>query len=225
MQAETPDSREAIRLAPSLIPIPPLRKRGDKQIKIVAMGNFLGSCFARTNATAGRSSSAATAGAAAVPPSFFSPHSDAINCVVATDSDSFLSCSDDKSVALINAFGGYSVKRWDVGYAVQRCWWGSHQLSLAADRGGHVTWLVDRDGTCQIGGTGSHKLTVNALAGDMQQVCIVYQLLFDAKPCNIYYWQGMALTGSRDAVVKFWSLSTQQVNSRHHICLLQHLML
>ncbi len=97
--------------------------------------------------------------------------------MVATDSDSFLSCSDDKSVALINVLGGHLLKRWDVGYAVQRCWWGSPQLSLAADRGGHVTWLVDRDGTCQIGGTGSHKLTVNALAGDMQQVCIIFQLV------------------------------------------------
>jgi hypothetical protein len=62
------------------------------------------------------------------------------------------------------------MKRWDLGYAVQRCWWGSQQLSLAADRGGRVSWLVDRNGTCQIGGTGSHKLTVNALSGDMQQV-------------------------------------------------------
>lgn len=130
----------------------------------------MGSCFARSKTTSDGASSS-TAAKVAAPQHFFSPHSDAINCVVAADGDSFLICSDDKAVSLINAAGGCVVKRWDLGHAVQRCWWGSHQLSLAADRGGHVSWLVERDGTCQIGGAGLHKLTVNALAGDMQQVC------------------------------------------------------
>ncbi len=83
------------------------------------------------------------------------------------------------------------MKRCVVDYAVQRCWWGSDQLSLAADRGGRVSWLVDRNGSFHVAGTCVHKLTVNALAGDMSQ--------------------DLALSGSRDAVVKVWSLSTQQV--------------
>jgi hypothetical protein len=135
------------------------------------MGNFMGSCFARPKASDGGASSSNAA--KSIQQNFFSPHSDAINCVVTADDDSFLSCSDDKSVSLINAAESCVQKRWDVGHAVQRCWWGNHQLSLAADRGGQVSWLVNHDGTCKIGGTGSHKLTVNALAGDMQQVCPV----------------------------------------------------
>ena len=129
------------------------------------MGNLLASCFDRSAA-----SPVFTSAASAVPPSFLPPHTDAINCVAAADSESFLCCSDDKTVCQMNASNGDVVKNWDVGYAVQRCWWGSSQLSLAADRGGRVTWLVDQNGMCQIGATCTHKLTVNALAADIQQV-------------------------------------------------------
>ena len=135
------------------------------------MGNVLASCFARSTLSPEVASSAAAGVAASAdPPSFFSPHSDAINCVAAADGESFLCCSDDKTVCQINASNGAVVKCWDVGYAVQRCWWGNKQLSLSADRGGRVTWLVDQNGNCQIGATCTHKLTVNALAADIQQV-------------------------------------------------------
>jgi hypothetical protein len=134
------------------------------------MGSVLASCFARSSRTAGETSSTTAGAGSATPQNFFLQHSDAINCVVPAGDDSFLSCSDDKNVSQIDASNGSIMKLWNVGYAVQRCWWGSQQLSLAADRGGRVSWLVESNGTCQIGGTGSHKLTVNALAGDMQQV-------------------------------------------------------
>jgi hypothetical protein len=132
------------------------------------MGNVLTSCFAKSSAAAVETSSAAAG--SKLPGNFFLQHCDAINCVTAAGRESFLSCSDDKSVSLINALNGSVAKRWDIGFAVQRCWWGDEQLCLAADRGGRVTWLVNHDGSCKIGGTCSHKLTVNALAADMQQV-------------------------------------------------------
>ena len=136
------------------------------------MGNAIASCFARSVTTAAASSSA-TGGAASPPRNFCSPHSDAINCIVAAGADAFLSCSDDKTVSETHLSNGCAVKRCVVDYAVQRCWWGNDQLSLSADRGGRVSWLVNRDGCFHVAGAGAHKLTVNALAGDMSQVCVV----------------------------------------------------
>lgn len=133
------------------------------------MGNVLTSCFAKSSTAAVETPSAAAV-SSTKPGNFFLQHSDAINCVAAAGGESFLSCSDDKSVSLINAFKGSVTKRWDIGFAVQRCWWGDEQLCLAADRGGRVAWLVNHDGSCKIASTCSHKLTVNALAADMQQV-------------------------------------------------------
>jgi hypothetical protein len=194
--------------------------QGFQKLRLVSsldpnMGNLIASCFARSSSNAVDGSSSAAGAASTSLENFFLQHSDAINCIVAAGDGSFLSCSDDKKVSRINATNGSMMKLWDVGYAVQRCWWGSEELSLAADRGGCVTWLVDHNGTCQIRGSCSHKLTVNALAADMQQVCtaVLPRCCLHAPTLRpLLDFQDMVFSGSRDAVVKTWSLSTQQVS-------------